>query len=92
MAKIQLVANTFQIKELFKVVATYIVSGMSLRPARALSVCFIYRSMCDRNNENVKTSPVYIAYYTVQYLSPRRCTLSYNVFSVNSAELVRNDS
>ena len=35
MAKIHLVANTFQIKELFKVVATYGVSGMSLRPARA---------------------------------------------------------
>ena len=35
MAKIHLVANTFQSKELFKVVATYAVSGMSLRPARA---------------------------------------------------------
>ena len=35
MAKIHLVANTFQIKELSKVVATYAVSGMSLRPARA---------------------------------------------------------
>ena len=35
MAKIHLVANTFQIKELFKVVTNYAVSGMSLRPARA---------------------------------------------------------
>ena len=35
MPKIQLVANTVQIKELFKVVATYAVSGMSLKPARA---------------------------------------------------------
>jgi len=35
MANIHLVANTFQIEELFKVVATYAVSGMSLRPARA---------------------------------------------------------
>ena len=50
MAKIHLVANTFQIKD-----------------------------------------SVNIAYYTIQYLSPRRCTLSYNVVSVNSAEPVRND-
>ena len=35
MAKIHLVAKTFQIKELFNVVATYAASGMSLRPARA---------------------------------------------------------
>ena len=35
MAKIRLVANALQIKELFKVVANYAVSGMSLRPARA---------------------------------------------------------
>ena len=35
MAKIYLVANAFHIKELFKVVANYAVSGMSLRPARA---------------------------------------------------------
>ena len=39
--------------------------------------------------KNVKTS-VNIAYYTIQYLSLRRCTLSYNVVSVNSAEPVRN--
>ena len=32
-----------------------------------------------------------IAYYTIQYLSPRRCALSYNVVSVNSAKPVRND-
>ena len=54
MAKIHLVANTFQIKELFKVVANYAVSGMSLRPARAYSVCFIYQSMCDRHNKKRK--------------------------------------
>ena len=41
--------------------------------------------------KNVKTSSVNIAYYTIQYLSLRRCTLSYNVVSVNSAEPVRND-
>jgi len=35
MAKIHFVGNNFQIKELFKVVANYAVSGMSLRPARA---------------------------------------------------------
>ena len=35
MAKVHVVASTFQIKELFKVVANYAVSGMSLRPARA---------------------------------------------------------
>ena len=35
MAEIHLVANTFQIRELFKVVANYAVSGMTLRPARA---------------------------------------------------------
>ena len=35
MAKIHLVANTFQIKELFKVVANYAVSGLNLRPGRA---------------------------------------------------------
>ena len=35
MAKIHLVANTVQIKELLKVVASYAVSGMSLRPATA---------------------------------------------------------
>ena len=35
MAKLHLVANTVQIKELFKVVANYAVAGMSLRPARA---------------------------------------------------------
>jgi len=29
MAKMHLIANTFQIKELFKVVANYAVSGMS---------------------------------------------------------------
>ena len=34
--------------------------------------------------KNVKTSSVNIAYYTIQYLSLRRCTLSYNVVSVNS--------
>ena len=39
---------------------------------------------------NLKTS-VNIAYYTIQYMSPRRCTLSYNVVSVTSAEPVRND-
>ena len=41
--------------------------------------------------ENVKTSSVIIAYYTIQYLSPIRCSLSYNVVSINSAEPVRND-
>ena len=41
--------------------------------------------------KNVKTSSVNIAYYAIQYLSPRRCALSYNVFSVNSAKPVRND-
>ena len=41
--------------------------------------------------KNVKTSSVHIAYYTIQYLSLRRCTLSYNVVSVHSAEPVRND-
>ena len=41
--------------------------------------------------KNVKTSYVNIAYYSIQYLLPRRCTLSYNVVSVNSAEPVRND-
>ena len=91
MARIHLVSNKFQIKELFKVVATYAVSGMNLRPARAVCVCFIYRSMCDRNIKNVKTSSLNIAYYAIQYLSPRRCTLSYNMVSVNSAEPVRND-
>jgi len=35
MAKIHLIANTSQIKELFKVAPTYAVSGMSLRPAKA---------------------------------------------------------
>ena len=35
MAKIHLVANTFQIKELFKEVADYAVAGMNLRPERA---------------------------------------------------------
>ena len=40
--------------------------------------------------KNVKTSSVNIVYYTIQYLSLRRCTLSYNVVSVNSAEPVRN--
>ena len=39
----------------------------------------------------VKTSSVNIPYYTIQYLSPRRCILSYNVVGVNSAEPVRND-
>ena len=34
MAKIHLVANTFQIQDLFKIVANYAVSGMSLRPTR----------------------------------------------------------
>ena len=34
MAKIHFVAHIFQIKELFKVVANYAVSGMNLRPAR----------------------------------------------------------
>ena len=44
--------------------------------------------------KNGKTSSVNIAYYTIKfglYLSPRRCTLSYNVVSVNSAKPVRND-
>ena len=41
--------------------------------------------------KNVKTSSVNIAYYTIQYLSLRRYTLSYNVVSVNSAEPVIND-
>ena len=41
--------------------------------------------------KNVKTSSVNIAYYKIQYLSLGRCTLSYNVVSVNSAEPVRND-
>ena len=41
--------------------------------------------------KTVKTSSVNIAYYTIQYLSLTRCTLSYNVVSVNSAEPVRND-
>ena len=40
--------------------------------------------------KNVKTSSVNVVYYTInlvyEYLSPRRCTLSYNVVSVNSAE------
>ena len=40
--------------------------------------------------KNVKTSSVNIAYYTIKYLSFRRCTLFYNVVSVNSAEPVRN--
>ena len=40
--------------------------------------------------KSVKTSSVNIAYYTIQYLSLRRCTLSYNVVSVNSVEPVRN--
>ena len=35
MAKTHLVGNPFQITELFKVVANYAVSGLSLRPARA---------------------------------------------------------
>ena len=35
MTKIHLVANAFQIKELFKAVASYAVSGMNLRPVRA---------------------------------------------------------
>ena len=33
MAKVYLIANTFQINELFKVVATYAASEMSLWPA-----------------------------------------------------------
>ena len=50
MAKVHLIANTFHIKELFKLVATHTVSESSLRPARILNDCFIYRSMCDRTN------------------------------------------
>ena len=72
MAKFHLVANTFQIKELFKVVATYAVSGMSLE----LKVSVLFIGLCAREIiKNVKTSSVDIAYYTIQYLSPRRCTL-----------------
>ena len=41
--------------------------------------------------KNVKTSSVNSAYYTIQYLSLRRCTLSYTLISVTSAEPVRND-
>ena len=51
--------------------------------------------MCDRHNKNVKSSSVNIVYYIInlfcEYLSPRRCTLSSYVVSVNSAEHVRVD-
>ena len=52
----------------------------------ALFIC-----LCAIEIINEETSSVNIVYYTIQYLSPRRCTLSYNVVSVNSAEPVIND-
>ena len=41
MANMHLVANDFQSKGLFKVVANYAVPGMSLRPAINQNVCFV---------------------------------------------------
>ena len=64
MDKIHLVANTFQIKELLKVVANYAASEMSLRPARAESVCFIYLSAFDRNNIKRKD---FFCHYCILY-------------------------
>ena len=63
MAKIHLVANTVQIKELFKVVANYGVSGMSLRPARVLFIGLCAIEII----KNVKTSSVNIVYYTIKF-------------------------
>ena len=65
MAKIHLVANAFHIEDLFKVVANYALSRMSLRPARDFSVCFIYRFMWDRSNK--KRKDIFFCQYCILY-------------------------
>ena len=71
MGKIHLVANTFQIKELFKVLASYCRLRNEFKACKSLK-CLSY------------LSNIILAY---EDLSPRRCTLSYNVVSANSATI-----
>ena len=63
MAKIHLVANTFQIKELLKVVATYAISGL-----QELKVSVLFIGLCAiQMIKKVMTSSVNILYYTIKF-------------------------